>query len=433
MLTRVKTLSFLVAVGLLPALPALAAADGTSAAFMPDAANEDSLLNAFADGTPILDLRYRYEDVHMNNLAKEADANTIRTRAGFDTAWWQDFKAQVQVQNILPIGAEHYNDGTNGLSAYPTIADPRTTAQLYEGNLSWRGVPQTIFTVGRQPYAIDNERWVGISDWRELGQTFDALTVRNNSIRDLDLFYSYAFHDNRTYGPDARFGSGGTAPGEFDMHSDFFHIAYSGIPGVKLIGYSYLADISNYSGNSTSTTGGRFEGKHDLFDDVGGFFNAEYAHQESAFNNPATYGLNYYLVEPGLTDGPFTIKAGYEVMEGNGTNAVQTPFASLHVFNGWAERFLTTPADGLETFNLMTCFTSKDYNEWLGPTTAKFYWYDFNANSASLHYGNEYDFWLGQSFFKHYSVGAQYAEFRGDEEAGMANSRKVVVMLQVKY
>src|SRR3546814_3361296 len=33
---------------------------------------------------------------------------------------------------------------------------------------------------------------------------------------------------------------------------------------------------------------------------------------------------------------------------GNGVVAFQTPLATLHAFNGWADRFLSTPGNGLE-------------------------------------------------------------------------------------
>jgi len=408
------------------------AADNVPSGAAPEV-GQNSFLEALTGGTPSLDLRYRYEDVQQNNFSHAAVANTVRTRLGYETGLWDDFKANVQVQNLMPVASEHYNDGTNGLTQYPTIADPRQTLQLYQGNLSWQGLPDTTLTIGRQAYILDDERWVGVSDWRQLGQTFDSLTVKNHSIPDLDLFYSYVFHVNRVYGPDARFGSGGTAPGEYDMHSNLFHASYTGIPGVKLIGYSYLLDNSNSSVNSTATTGGRFEGKHVLFDEVGGLFNAEYAHQESAFNNPAAYGFNYYLIEPGATVGPFTAKVGYDVMEGNGTNSLQTPLASFHGFNGWAERFLTTPASGLDTLYISTCYKTKDYNDWLGPTVVKFIWYDFNANSADLHDGNEYDAWLGQTFYQHFTLGLSYGDFRADQLSSLANTRKLVLQLQVKY
>ncbi len=36
------------------------------------------------------------------------------------------------------------------------------------------------------------------------------------------------------------------------------------------------------------------------------------------------------------------------MLEGNGAIGFATPLATLHIFNGWADLFLTTPANGLK-------------------------------------------------------------------------------------
>ena len=84
-------------------------------------------------------------------------------------------------------------------------------------------------------------------------------------------------------------------------------------------------------------------------------------------DNPADITVNYYSVELGAThtfiDNPIesiTVKGSYEVLEGDGpelvsgccggrvARAFQTPLGTNHAFQGWADRFLITPADGIE-------------------------------------------------------------------------------------
>ena len=38
------------------------------------------------------------------------------------------------------------------------------------------------------------------------------------------------------------------------------------------------------------------------------------------------------------------------MLEGNGTIGFSTPLATLHIFQGWADVFLTTPTTGIEDF-----------------------------------------------------------------------------------
>lgn len=390
---------------------------------------QDSFVKALTDGTPMLDARYRFENVEQNGLSHDAYANTLRTRLGYETGDFKNFKARVQVENVMPFGSEFYNDGTNGQTQFPTIADPRATVQLYEANMTWSGVPQSTLTLGRQALSLDNERWVGTADWRQLGQTMDALTAQNHSIQNVDLQYTYGFHENRVFGPRA----GSAANISYDMHTHLLHGAYTGITGVKLVGYGYLLDLSNAPTLSSQTYGARAEVKRPVYENVNAVFNGEYARQMDYQNNPVSFGFNYYLAEPGVNVGPFTGKVGYEVMGGDGNHALQAPLDTGHAFNGWAEKFLTTPATGLTNVHIATEYKSADHSDWLNATVAKFTWYDFHADSNSTHYGNEYDFWLGQTFFKHYTLGLQYADFRGDQAANVTDTRKIVVQLQAKY
>src|SRR3546814_11261136 len=57
------------------------------------------------------------------------------------------------------------------------------------------------------------------------------------------------------------------------------------------------------------------------------------------------------LAELGYTWQGIVLKGGYEVLggdDGTGNRAFQTPLATKHAFQGWADVFLTTPADGIE-------------------------------------------------------------------------------------
>ena len=79
-------------------------------------------------------------------------------------------------------------------------------------------------------------------------------------------------------------------------------------------------------------------------------YRAEYATQSDYADNPADYSTDYYALEGGIAAAGLTAKVGYEVLgsDNNGTASFKTPLATLHKFNGWADKFLVTPAAGLE-------------------------------------------------------------------------------------
>ena len=76
---------------------------------------------------------------------------------------------------------------------------------------------------------------------------------------------------------------------------------------------------------------------------------AEYAHQQDYADNPLEFSHAYWLVEPAYTWHDTTLRAGIEHLGGSGRHALQTPLATLHPFNGWADKFANaTPPGGLE-------------------------------------------------------------------------------------
>jgi len=69
---------------------------------------------------------------------------------------------------------------------------------------------------------------------------------------------------------------------------------------------------------------------------------------------------------------------------GPGNRAFQTPLATKHAFQGWADIFLLTPADGVE--DAYVGFTAP----LLGGSLAAWY-HDFSAEQGSSQYGDEID------------------------------------------
>jgi len=73
---------------------------------------------------------------------------------------------------------------------------------------------------------------------------------------------------------------------------------------------------------------------------------------------------------------------------------MQTPMATLHKFNGWADLFLTTPANGLADtyvglsgkFPKVTAIPGLTYG-------ASYHWYGSNIHAQK--YGNEFDAQVG--------------------------------------
>ncbi len=101
-------------------------------------------------------------------------------------------------------------------------------------------------------------------------------------------------------------------------------------------------------------------------------------------DNPNNYSADYYLLEGALTTAGITGKLGYELLEGNSVQAFQTPLGTLHAFQGWADKFLATPSDGIE--DLYFSFATK-----IRGTNVSLIYHRFNPEAGGPDYGSEWD------------------------------------------
>jgi len=385
---------------------------------------ESDFTKALTEGKPIFDARYRYEYVDQDGLANEANAHTLRTRLGYETGKFKDFSALLEFENITDIGGENYNDTINGKTTYPTVADPEDTS-LNRLQITYTGMPDTALVLGRQNIVLDNQRFVGGIAWRQNDQTLDAISIKNNSVQDTTLYYAYANQVNRVFGKDSPVGT-------WD-HSDVHLIngSYAGLSFGKITGYSYLLDIPDSVALSSATYGARFEGKHPVAEGVTGLLNLEYAHQNDYADNPNSISFHYYSIEPGVTFGQWTLKGQYESIEGDGTNAMQFALGTNHAFDGWVDKFLTTPANGLVDANIGVTYIAKSENTWLNGTKAMLVYHDFSAERGSADYGTEWDASVEQTFQQYHTAGIKVGAYNADDL--YTDTVKIMPYVQVKF
>lgn len=388
----------------------------------PSPAAKSEFTRALTEGKPLLDARYRYEYVDQDGLANDADAHTLRTRLGYETGKFKNFSVLLEFENIT--GNEDYNDTINGKTSYPVVADPEDTA-VNRLQLNYTGIPDTALALGRQVINLDNQRFVGAVGWRQNDQTLDAVSVKNQSLKDTTLYYAYANRVNRVFGTDSPMGTWD------DSHLHLINASYAGLPFGKITGYSYLLDIPDSMALSSATYGARFEGKHPIAEGIAGLLNLEYAHQNDYADNPANLDFNYYSIEPGVTFGQWTIKGQYESIEGDGTNAMQFALGTNHAFDGWVDKFLTTPANGLVDANIGVTYVAKSENTWLNGTKATVVYHDFSAERGSADYGTEWNALIEQTFEQHYTLGIKMGAYDADDL--FTDTVKIMPYAQVRF
>ena len=139
---------------------------------------------------PLLDFRLRWENVDQDGIAKDANAVTLRGRAGAEITAG-DFKLLGEAEGTAPI-VDHYFSGLNSKTQYPLVGDPKN-AEINRLQLQYKGIKKTTLTVGRQRINIEDQRFVGAAAWRQNEQTFDAARVEYGDAKGLQLDLTYAW------------------------------------------------------------------------------------------------------------------------------------------------------------------------------------------------------------------------------------------------
>ena len=380
-----------------------------------------SFSEVFSKGTPTLDLRLRQESVSDDNFSKDADALTLRARLGFKTAAWHGVSAVVEAEGVDAIN-DRYNSTANGNTSFPTVADP-TGTEWNQAYLGWDSGKGTALAIGRQRLLLDNHRFFGNVGWRQNEQTFDAISAQHRFGEKTALRYFYIDQANRVFGN----GNPNRLLAEFNLDAHLFQLAHPFSFGT-LTGYGYLVDNQDLPLTSTQTFGVRWVGARKFAADYSFGYTAEVADQSDYAGGRASNDARYLLLETSLTlPSKHQLKVGFEQLDGDGTYAFQTPFATLHAFNGWADRFLTTPVNGLDDFYLGIAGPVAP----LAPLAYTVVWHQFDPSHGGGSYGSEWDAQLSLPFAKHYLALLKYARYQ--EDGFNRDVNKLWASVEVKF
>lgn len=366
----------------------------------------DSLEGALKESTAKLSFRPRYENVEVP--AGTSEALTLKTRLTFSTGSFYDVSAVLEFDDVTSLKSVDYLDGTNGLSG-PAIVDPEGT-EVNQAYLSYKGLDSTELKWGRQRILLDNQRFIGGVAWRQNEQTYGSFAASNSSVENLDLFYGYIFNVNRIWGEQA------TPPLGRNAHETHLLNAKYTIDGLGAISaYYYDIDNQDLAALSNATMGVRFAGDM-AFDSFKLGYELEYADQQESGDAP-DYSADYFLASVSGTMSGFTLGVAHEVLGADTdiNKGFTTSLATLHKFQGWADKFLGTPGTGIED----TYITFKAGLPMGMAFTAIFHDFESAEDTGILgsDFGSEIDVSLAKKFSNGASLLLKYADFSGEKDA----------------
>lgn len=322
------------------------------------------------------ELRPRYEFVDADNDLSQANAITNRAMIGIQadlggTDWASGYLEMTDVHNLN----DNYNSTDNGQAGHQIVVDPEQT-RVTQGYIDLT-FNKTLLRAGRQMVNIDNQRFVGAVGWRQMPQTFDAYAIVDNTIDGLNLMAAYVAGVNTIKAG---------ALDSFDTESVILHASYAVIDAMTVTGYGYLL------GSIHDTYGLALTGTLPV-SDIKVNYRAEYAMQTDASMETGDAGkpdadASYMNFDVNMNMNGILAGLNYEVLSGTDNDkdtAFSTPLATLHAFNGWADKFLATPTEGLVDMNVMVGYANADIG------LLKAIYHDFSSDVGSTDYGTEID------------------------------------------
>ncbi|MEM1144456.1 MAG: hypothetical protein AAF671_08280 [Pseudomonadota bacterium] len=399
---------------------------------------ENVISEAISGGKPLLRMHGRVELVDDEaNTLDDATAFTWRTYFGYETGNVGGFSVRLAAENVLHI-VDDFNVPGESSNGFDVVADPEGT-EIEEAFVRYTGIEDTTVTIGRQyvtyrPAPL--HRFIGTVPWRQNWQSMDALTVENKSIENLRINYAYIDNVNRIFGNDNPNENLAESP----MSSHLVNLQYSGLPVGSLEGFYYRLDYDRdflpAPFTDRETIGAKLQGKSALADDLSLSYLLEASHQRAIEDNPTAFdSANQYRVELALTkalsSGPVKSvmgKVGYEVLESDNGISFSTPLATVHAFQGWADRFIGFPGAGVKDAYVVGSA------KFAGDLSLVTILHDFESDAGGIDYGEEFDLQLTKKFGK-VAVSFKHASYFGsdDADAGATGIDKTVTWAFVNY
>ncbi len=170
------------------------------------------------------------------------------------------------------------------------------------------------------------------------------MTYTTKLIPQTDFSYSYLSYVRRIFGS--------TVPaGKANLDGHLLNGKVTINDAWAVVPYVYYLDFKDpaYAASSTATVGARLTG--DIKAGAGkiGIF-AEVATQSEVGDAPVEYDAQYaHIGANWIMQNGWTLGLAYESLGGDTEPGMmfRTPLATLHAFQGWADKFLATPGAGI--------------------------------------------------------------------------------------
>jgi hypothetical protein len=254
---------------------------------------------------------------------------------------------------------------------------------------------------------------VGNVEFRQVMQVFNGVTLENRSLPNTRAYLGYL----------GRLKTVNTR--EHDTETILANVRYALSPTEALIGYGYFQDQADaiasggFSGPAPTDTsnriyGVRLDGARPLGTDWKIVYTLEYADQADYANGDGRIDAQYSRIGIGAQWRDVYARVDRELLGSNdGQYGFQTPLGTNHLFQGWADQFLTTPRQGIDDIFLSA-------GAKIGKAQFLAEYHRFESDFGSLDFGDEFDFGVAYPLMKKLAGKLEYANYRAGDVAAVS-------------
>jgi len=372
-------------------------------------------------------VRSEFADIANN----DGRALTIKFRVDGQYAFTDSLRLFGQVDHVESFLENKHSNGVL-LGNKAVIADPYGT-EINQLNIQ-ATVADTSVVLGRQAIFFGEERFIGQVSFRQNDQTYDGISLNHESTSGVSLNYAYINKVNRIFGDDAgttlsqqdlRFTTlDGLRPagqlGDHDVDGHLLNVEYRNWDYVDLSGFAYLVHNSDVPAFSNRTYGIELSTQYKA-GNIKWLGSLTVAQQENISDN----WLSYYQWELGAELKKTRLSVRKERFGSHNGHAFQTPLATLHKFQGWADLFLSTPGQGLVDESLRLLWRKR-------PWVVDMRYHRFNSKGLRL--GSELNVDLIFEPDRNHEFKIRFADFTAESDQSIrpGNVRKLFLMYSYK-
>jgi len=349
--------------------------------------------------------RYRYAAISDDAFEEDARASTVRLLFGAETRPIYGLSSRVELRSVQTLGPDEFFDGIDGDTDFPPEPDPSAT-ELSQGFVRFASSRLEAWAGRRNP-TWEDERFLSAVNWRQNAQSLDGAGLSLRPGWGVEADYAFAFNINRPLAEDSPVG-------DFEGAFHAARAAWTHRRGstfeAALFSYDFSDEFAETLSSQTWLLG--WTGELGLEDGPRVGARVRFARQDGAFDNPLDLGHNYVRVETFASGGGARFGVGVETLGGDGESAFQTPLGGLHAFNGFADRFLETPEEGLEDLFVTAGYSASPAAvPYISGVDIEATFHMYTATERARDYGSEWNVAATIDFGPHVSVLAKGAHY----------------------